>query len=277
MRVSAGQPVRAGDVLVVLDDEALVARLRQAESAAGAAQAAAERAQLDLGRAERLRQQNAVTQAQLDEVVAAARVTHADLLRAQQAVEEARVMRSYATLTSPITGIVVDKRAESGDTAAPGQVLITLYDPTQMQMVASVREGLASRLKVGDEVPARLESLGIECQATVREIVPESQAATRTFQVKVTGPCPPGVTSGMFGRISVPLDEESLLVVPERAIRRVGQLAMVDLVADGRIERRAIRLGRAIDGDREVLSGLRAGDRVMIGRGTTTAADEIAR
>jgi multidrug efflux pump subunit AcrA (membrane-fusion protein) len=52
---------------------------------------------------------------------------------------------------------------------------------------------------------------------------------------------------------------------------------MVDLVADGRIERRAIRLGRAIDGDREVLSGLRAGDRVMIGRGTTTAADEIAR
>lgn len=277
MRVSAGQPVRAGDVLVVLDDEALVARLRQAESAAGAAQAAAERAQLDLGRAERLRQQNAVTQAQLDEVVAAARVTHADLLRAQQAVEEARVMRSYATLTSPITGIVVDKRAESGDTAAPGQVLITLYDPTQMQMVASVREGLASRLKVGDEVPARLESLGIECRATVREIVPESQAATRTFQVKVTGPCPPGVTSGMFGRISVPLDEESLLVVPERAIRRVGQLAMVDLVADGRIERRAIRLGRAIDGDREVLSGLRAGDRVMIGRGTTAAADEIAR
>lgn len=277
MRVSAGQPVRAGDVLVVLDDEALVARLRQAESAAGAARAAAERAELDLGRAERLRQQNAVTQAQLDEAVAAARATKADLLRAQQAVEEARVMRSYATLTSPINGIVVDKRAEPGDTAAPGQVLVTLYDPTQMQMVASVREGLASRLKVGEEVPARLENLGIECHATVREIVPESQAATRTFQVKVTGPCPPGVTSGMFGRISVPLDEESLLVVPERAIHRVGQLTMVDLVVDGRVERRAIRLGRAIDGDREVLSGLRSGDRVMLEQGTTAAVDGTDR
>ena len=277
MRVSAGQQVRAGDVLVVLDDEALVARLRQAESAAGAAQAAAERAGLDLGRAERLRQQNAVTQAQLDEAVAAARATKADLLRAQQAVEEARVMRSYATLSSPINGIVVDKRAEPGDTAAPGQVLVTLYDPTQMQMVASVREGLASRLKVGEEVPARLENLGIECHATVREIVPESQAATRTFQVKVTGPCPPGVTSGMFGRISVPLDEESLLVVPERAIHRVGQLTMVDLIVDGHVERRAIRHGRAIDGDREVLSGLRAGDRVMVARSKKAAVDGIAR
>ena len=277
MRVSAGQQVRAGDVLVVLDDEALVARLRQAESAAGAAQAAAERAELDLGRAERLRQQNAVTQAQLDEAVAAARATKADLLRAQQAVEEARVMRSYATLSSPINGIVVDKRAEPGDTAAPGQVLVTLYDPTQMQMVASVREGLASRLKVGEEVPARLENLGIDCHATVREIVPESQAATRTFLVKVTGPCPPGVTSGMFGRISVPLDEELLLVVPDRAIHRVGQLTMVDLVVDSHVERRAIRLGRAIDGDREVLSGLRAGDRVMVARNKKAAIDGIAR
>lgn len=277
MRVSAGQPVRAGDVLVVLDDEALVARLRQAESAAGAAQAAAERAELDLGRAERLRQQNAVTQAQLDEAVAAARATKADLLRAQQAVEEARVMRSYATLTSPINGIVVDKRAEPGDTAAPGQVLVTLYDPTQMQMVASVREGLASRLKVGEEVPARLENLGIECHATVREIVPESEAATRTFQVKVTGPCPPGVTSGMFGRISVPLDEESLLVVPERAIHRVGQLTMVDLIVDSHVERRAVRLGRAIDSDREVLSGLRVGDRVTVARDKKAAVNGVDR
>jgi hypothetical protein len=156
------------------------------------------------------------------------------------------------------------------------------FDAILLAAAGLKRLGLAARIRSLLEPAASLPAvgqgaLGIECRATVREIVPESQAATRTFQVKVTGPCPPGVTSGMFGRISVPLDEESLLVLPERAIRRVGQLAMVDLVADGRIERRAIRLGRAIDGDREVLSGLRAGDRVMIGRGTTTAADEIAR
>jgi membrane fusion protein (multidrug efflux system) len=264
VRVGAGQAVRAGDLLVVLDDDALVARVAQAEATADAARAAAERAAQDLGRAQRLAAQNVVTEAELDAAFATAKSTDADRIRATQAIEEARVMLGYARLTSPISGIVVDKRAEAGDTAVPGQVLVTLYDPTQMQMVASVREGLASRLKVGAEVPAMLENLGIECHATVREIVPESQAESRSFLVKVSGPCPPGITSGMFGRIAVPLEDESLIVVPERAIRRVGQLTMVDLFTDGRVVRRAVRLGREIDADREILSGLSAGDRLAV-------------
>jgi RND family efflux transporter MFP subunit len=264
VRVTAGQPVRTGEVLVVLDDDALVARVAQAEASAEAARAAAERAAQDLGRAERLRAQNVVTQAELDAAVAAAKGTEAERMRAVRTVEEARVMLSYAQLASPIDGIVVDKRADAGDTAVPGQVLVTLYDPARMQMVASVREGLATKLTVGQEVPATLENLGIECHATVSEIVPESQAASRSFLVKVTGPCPPGVTSGMFGRIAVPLEDESLLVVPERAIRRVGQLTMVDLASDGRAVRRAVRLGREIDGEREVLAGLADGDRVVV-------------
>lgn len=277
IRATAGQPVRAGDVLVVLDDDALVARLRQAEATVDAARAAAERARLDLGRAERLREGNVVTQAQLDEARAAARAADADLARAGQAVEETRVMLGYARLTSPINGVVVDKRADVGDTAAPGQVLVTLYDPTQMQMIATVREGLATRLSVGQEVPARLENLDLDCHATVREIVPEAQAATRTFQVKVTGPCPPGVTSGMFGRISIPLEEESLLVVPAGAIRRVGQLTMVDVVDPIETRRRVVRLGRTLDGEHEVLAGLTAGDRVVVHRDDAATVGNVAR
>jgi hypothetical protein len=68
----------------------------------------------------------------------------------------------------------------------------------------------------------------------------------------------------MFGRIAVPLEDESLLVVPKRAIRRVGQLTLVDLVADGRTVRRAVRLGREIDGSYEVLAGLAEGDRLAV-------------
>ena len=159
VRVGAGQAVRAGDVLVVLDDDALVARVAQAEAAAEATRAAAERAAQDLGRAQRLAAQNVVTQAELDAAFAAAKGPDAERMRALQAVEEAKVMLGYARLTSPISGVVVDKRADAGDTAVPGQVLVTLYDPTQMQMVASVREGLASRLNVGEEVPAMLVRL----------------------------------------------------------------------------------------------------------------------
>ncbi len=56
-------------------------------------------------------------------------------------------MMSYATIRSPLTGIVIDKRVEVGDTVSPGQILMTMYDPTRLQLVATVRESLALRLQ----------------------------------------------------------------------------------------------------------------------------------
>jgi RND family efflux transporter MFP subunit len=164
-----------------------------------------------------------------------------------------------------MTGIVVDKKVESGDTVTPGQVLLKLYDPTRMQLVASVRESLAQRLEVGQTVSARLETLDHDCGATISEVVPEAEAASRSFAVKATGPCPPGVYSGMFGRLLLPLANEEILVVPAAAVRRVGQLAMVDVVHGDTTQRRHVQLGRQIDGDYEVLAGLQAGERVVLG------------
>jgi hypothetical protein len=141
-----------------------------------------------------------------------------------------------------------------------------LYDPTKMQLVATVRESLAQRLAVGQTLRARLETLAHDCEGTISEIVPEAEAASRSFTVKVVGPCPPGVYSGMFGRIEIPLDEETLLVVPAKAVLQVGQLDMVDLVVDGALLRRSVRLGRRLDEGYEVLAGLKANDRVALPR-----------
>ena len=144
-----------------------------------------------------------------------------------------------------------------------------MYDPEHMQMVATVRESMAVRLEVGQEVPARLDALGIECHAKITEIVPEAQADSRSFQVKVIGPCPPGVYGGMFGRILIPLDVEEVLVVPAEAVRRVGQLNEVTVVEDGRTRRHAVQLGRLLPEGREVLSGLEAGEKVVLFRPAT--------
>jgi len=130
--------------------------------------------------------------------------------------------------------------------------------------LATVRESLAQKLAVGQSIRARLEALQHQCDATISEIVPQAQAASRSFTVKVVGPCPPGVYSGMFGRIEIPLEDEELLVVPAAAILQVGQLDLVDLVVDGRLQRRSVRLGRPLDGRIEVLAGLKEGDRVAL-------------
>lgn len=264
VNVRAGQRVGFDEVLVRLDDADLQARLKQSEAEAVAALAGREQADADFDRAEKLLATKAVSLAEFDRARAAKSIARAALERAEQAVREAKVVLGYATIRSPMNGTVVDRRIEVGDTAKPGQTLLTLYDPGRLQMIVTVREALAQRLRVGQKIPAHLAALGHDCLATVSEIVPEAQAESRSFTVKVTGPCPPGVYTGMFGRISIPLEEESVLVVPAKAIDKIGQLDMVDVVVDGSRRRRHVQLGRLLDQEFEVLAGLKEGELVVV-------------
>ncbi len=264
VQVKAGQEVRQGDVLVLLDKGDLDARLEQALAAERSAKAKYDQAEIDQGRAQRLQAKGSITQSELDQTNTALRTAKAEVERTRRAIEEARIVVSYATVRAPISGRVIDKKINAGDTVTPGQALLVMYDPSHMQLIATVRESLALQLKVGQELPARLDSLGYACHATISEIVPEAQAESRSFQVKVTGPCPPNVYSGMFGRIFIPLEDEDVLIVPAEAVRRVGQLDEVDVVEDGAVYRRAVQLGRTLDEGIEVLSGLKPGERVVV-------------
>jgi len=267
VHVQAGQEVKAGAVLVRLDDQDLQAQLRQAEAGVAAAQAAHERAQTEYDRVKRLYDQLIASKNEFDQADTALKSAIAELDRATQARAQAQAVLDYATVRSPIDGRVIDKRVEVGDTASPGQVLLTLYDPTQMQLVAHVRESLTHRLKVGQSIGVQVDALDHACEGRISEIVPEAQATSRTFAVKVTGPCPPGVYSGMFGRLLIPLDEQEVLVIPRAAIKRVGQLDIVEVAESGpsaALERRVVELGREFGDQVQVLSGLRVGESVAV-------------
>jgi multidrug efflux pump subunit AcrA (membrane-fusion protein) len=127
-----------------------------------------------------------------------------------------------------------------------------------------VRESLAQQLQVGQGIDVWVEGRKKQGRGTISEIVPEAQSASRTFQVKVTGPCSTGIYTGIFGRILIPLEEVQVLVIPQQAVRRVGQLELVEVVENGRATRRAIRTGRTLDENVEVLSGLQEGERVLV-------------
>lgn len=263
--VRAGQRVRKGDLLARLDDRDIRARLEQAEAALKAGQARLAKARPDFERAQKLYAEDVITKDEFERAKTELETAEAEVRRAQRAVEEARVVLGWTVITSPVDGIVVDKRVEAGDTVRPGQVLVELFDPSEMQLVADVRESLARTLRPGDSVEVEIDALeGKRCRGTIREIVPTADPRSRTFQVKVTGPCPPGVLAGMYGRLVVPIGERDAVVVPAAAVRRVGQLDLVDVVEDGRLVTRAVRLGRRLGDDVEVLSGLRPGEKVLL-------------
>ncbi len=264
VKVTAGQRVSKGDVLVRLEETDLNARRAQAESAVAQAQAALDQARMEESRLRAGFEKNAVAGIEMERSTNVRKGAEANLSRTKQSLTEAETVMEYATIRSPIDGTVVDKRVNTGDTVSPGQVVVTVLDPKRMQMVASVRESLSRYLTVGGLVSVKVDVVDHACSGTVSEIVPEAETASRTFQVKVTGPCPEGVYAGMFGRLSIPVGEETVLLIPRSAVRTVGQIECVDVAADGMRRRRAVQLGRAIDGQVEVLSGLVAGERIVV-------------
>lgn len=263
-QLKAGQKMHEGDVLVRLDDADLQAKLKQALAAVASAEATHAQVLRDEKRHRELLKSNAVSRQEYETTSTAARSSEAELHRAEEVVNEVRATLEWATVRAPMDGIVIDKKIDVGDLVRPGQVLLTLFDPKRMQLVASVRESLAHRLEVGQTIGVEIEGVNQQGIGTISEIVPEAQAASRAFQVKVTGPCPPGIYSGMFGRILIPLDEELVLVLPRQAVRNVGQLELVDAVEQGRSQRRTVRTGRVFAHDVEVLSGLKEGEQVLL-------------
>jgi len=281
VNLKADQKVHAGDVLIRLDDADLRAKLQQANATVAAAEAAYTQAAANEKRSAQLVTSRTISQQEYDNARAALQTAEANLRRDRAAVHGDQATLDYATIRSPIDGTVIDKKVDVGDMVTPGQPLVTLFDPTHMQLVASVRESLSRRLEVGQSIGVRLEGFDRQCSGTVSEKVPEAQSASRTFQVKVTGPCPPGIYKGMFGRILIPLDKEKALVIPRRAVREVGQLELVEVAGDNQTSRRAIRTGRALSEDEVkmfpdellqgeqyviVLSGLREGEQVVLPR-----------
>lgn len=294
VRVQPGDRVRAGQVLVVLDDRDLSAGARQASTAreaadegANAAAAGLEgaRAQLTLARASHeriagLRERNSATAQELDQAVAALRGAGARLAAAEAQVRQARaaqasagaaseaagVTASFAMLTAPFDGLVTEKFVEPGNLATPGQPLVRLEDARGYRLDVRVDESRAGHVKVGDTMRVMLDRASgppVETAATVNEVSRAVDADARAFLVKLTLP-EQDVRSGMFGRALLPGPPRPAVLVPLDAVVRTGQVTSV-FVAEGTSARlRLVHLGQPVGTWVEVLAGLSAGERVVI-------------
>ncbi|TWT98214.1 efflux RND transporter periplasmic adaptor subunit [Stieleria varia] len=264
--VVAGDEVETGQVLVRMDDKEYQSRLAQAKRALEAATANREQAEKQFSRVQQLQRQNAASRSDFDNASRDVQVTVAEEARAMQAVREAEVMLSYATINAAKSGRIVDRSAEPGDIAQPGQPILTLYDANSLRLEAPVMEHLAVKLKSGDELDVFVDALNRQFKATVDEIVPQADAPSRSFLVKASLPKSDDLYEGMFGRLLIPSGERRHLCLNTDAIVRIGQLEFVDVVLpDQTIERRMIKSGSlGMPGRQEVLSGVDVGEQVVL-------------
>jgi len=265
--VNAGDRVEVGTVLVRLDPSEVETALGESKAAVTSAEATVRQAQQDFDRMAELVKQNAIARSQYDAAERTLKTSQAQLDQARQTVMRAEVRLGYTTIKSPQAGTVIDTHAEPGEIAAPGVPLVTLYDPSSLRLEVPVMENLAGRIRSGDKLPVQIDALkGKQFEAMVDEVVPQAQAASRSFLVKLRLPKIDGAYEGMFGRLKIPLDERRFLCLNQQAVQRIGQLTYVDVVReDNTLERRMVKLGReGMPGRVEVLSGLEPNEVVLL-------------
>ncbi len=267
VRVRAGDRVAAGDLLVTLDDREVQAQLREAQAMAVGIEADLAIQQREYERYQQLYQDQAVTREALDRVERRYEVARAQLQRVRAQTSRIEIQLSYTRITAQGAGVVAERLVDPGDLAVPGKPLLTVHDPHQLELQASVREKLSSFVRIGMPVSVRIDALDRTLPGKVREIVPRAEPASRSLLVKVALPSDQleGVFVGMFGRVALPVGSEEWLTIPTGAVRHIGQVDLVDVVLpDGTLERRFVRLGRSFGVRVEVLAGLRAEERVAV-------------
>ena len=265
--VRAGDTVVQGQLLLELERSDLESRLEQAREQVRAIEARLTEARLGLERAEQLHQQDLVADALLDEARAGHGALSAELATARQLVKEAEIAIGFTEIRSPIDGRVVERFAEPGDTASPGDKLLSLYNPLSLRIEAAVREALALSLTLNQELEVEIPSLKKTIRAQIEELVPAAHPGSRSFMVKARVEFDGQLLPGMYARLLVPASRESLILVPVNRVTKYGQLDIVWVQSNGQTDRRFIRAGREAEpGMLEVISGLEEGELVVLPR-----------
>ncbi len=297
--VKAGDVVKAGQPLLRID-----ARAALQEASASRAQVEAARASLvvaakDFERQKQLFARQYISQANLDRAESQYQTSSAQAKAQIAQAGAAQTQSGFYVLSAPYAGIVADVPVTLGDMALPGRPLMTVYDPGNLRVTASVPQArvaaLLAALTLGqDTAQAVLKTVKIEfphlppeqrwVSAVKVTVLPVADAATHTVQVRLD--LPPGIsdiTPGMFARASLPLDESSKtgsgtgdknaqikgetvrFFVPVKALFRRAEVSAVYVVnARGKPVMRQVKAGRVTGDEQEILSGVSGGEQVAL-------------
>ncbi|MDN5278228.1 MAG: HlyD family secretion protein [Clostridiales bacterium] len=292
VNVRSGDSVKKGEVLAKLDAKdlsAVVSQGQQQLQAASAgisaadeqvksAKAALDLATKEMNRTRALFEKNAAAkrdydmalanykqaEAGMQQAIQQKRAASANYSAAEQSIKQAEAGLGYATILSPIDGIVAERMADPGDLGNPASMIMRVFDPKSLMLEVPVRESLVSEITIGSIVNYDVPALNKSYEGTVKEIVPAVDPRTRTFLVKICIDNSPGLMPGMFGTLKVPLKTDKKVIrIPESAIQRTGQLESVFEIDNGRELKRQIRTIPIDNNTREIISGLRAGQIII--------------
>jgi RND family efflux transporter MFP subunit len=279
-----GGTAKKGELLAEITAPEIDQELSQAISSRDQAAASASLAKSTADRWQALRQRDAVTQQDLDERLSAYNQAAANLAAAEANVGRLRKLQGFNQVVAPFDGVVTRRNIDVGDlvnagNGGTGQALFAVAQVDPLRLYVYVPQVYAHQIKIGDAVTVTLaERVGEQYRATIARTARAIDTATRTMQVEIRVPNPGNaLITGSYVQVMLPINTQSLaLVVPTNVLlfRPDGtRIALVD--AGGKVHLTTVTLGTDFGASVEVLSGLNAGDRVVVNPADSLADGDV--
>jgi len=251
--------VKKGQVLVRIDpsDSRLATQAARADVAS--AQANYDLAKAEVERQRQLVKQAFISQSALDLQEAQLKTSYARLKQAKAQAAVSNNQSRYTALIADRNGVVTQIQAEPGQVVEPGQMIATVVDQEQMEVLVALPESRIKGVKVGDAVTIALwadqETL---YQGRVREVTPAASTSTRAFDLRVTiDSADENIKLGMTAGVKFASEQTDKIIIPSTAVTQRGDQQVVWVVdADGIANPRAVEIGAFTEYGIEVKSGL---------------------
>lgn len=281
IRIDVGDKVDKGAIIAVLVADRLhwerqlrAAQVAEAEAALTTAKTETALKTQELKRMEGLRKSSAFTQARYDDALqevakarSAAAEVEASRAQARANLKLAEIDLRYAKIRAPFPGVVSMRHTEVGSYLNVGDPVITLIDDQRLEIEADVPAERISGLEAGAVVSFRIDGSSL-LRATVRAVIPEENPMTRTRAVRFTpnfGGRRAKLATNQSATLHLPVGTaRTVMTVHKDAILNRADKTVVFVVAGEKAQMRPVRLGDAVGGRFEVLSGLDNGDLVVV-------------
>ncbi|HEX5842135.1 MAG TPA: efflux RND transporter periplasmic adaptor subunit [Pseudomonas sp.] len=250
-----GQRVAAGALLVSLDDAIARAELAQAQANLNLAEKKFSRAQL-------LFKRGASNAQALDDASALQQVARASLALSQARLDKTQIV-------APYDGVLGLRQVSPGDYLSEGQDMVNLEVLDPLKVEFRIPQKAISQVRLGQPIEISLDSYpGERFSGAIFAINPRLDEVGRSQAIRAqVGNGDGRLRPGQFVKVAVILAERpDALVIPEEAVMPVGAQTLVNLVVNGQVELREVKLGKRLEGRVEVREGLN-GDETLISAG----------
>ncbi len=273
LNVQIGDAVKKGQVLGILEEKDLEANVHSAEASLASAKAAEIYAKANYDRLVALLPKGYVSQDQVDVAKQNLDSAVANVKKAQAQLDYSKVQYSYATVKSPIDGIVESVATQEGSTVAASfnaPTFVTIIDLRRLEVDAYVDEVDIGGVKVGQQATFTVDAYpGKTFHGTVEAIHPQAVIQDNVVNydviIGITDPFEGILRPTMTANVTITLNTlNGVLAIPLRAVKRENGKAFVMMPEGKQMVQRPVTLGRESGDYVQVKAGLSEGDKILL-------------